>query len=244
MKDLIRKLFVEDNKTCFEIAEMLQLNQDEIIKQIKSMSINKVIKTRKYELIRASALTKEQKQFIFGCLIGNAQLKKRSKKTPYYLTVRDNNKDNILWKKIHLAKFVNVIMTKNHKNGCYYQFDTCCHNELNTIHHIMYDNNKKVITEQLGNYLGVISLSAMINDLAVIQPHQTIKLQTHKYSQQEQEILKRILKINFGINSKICTYVRNNINYYYMSLNKRNTKILFDMINPILNIGKSSTTKC
>lgn len=222
--DLLKHLFIEKNLTSYEIAELTGSTVEEVVSSLKQLNLSKPIKTRKYELINKIPFTNEQKSFIIGCILGNGKLKKHS--SLYYLDIEEKDKKIILWKKKIICDFVNVIDNRNEK----FHFQTCDHNNFKQIYSLMYDNNKKIIKNNLINYVTDLSLAVLFVDSGIVTEQQTCKLQTSKYSLIENEELKKILKINFGINSKICTFTRNNIEYYYISVNKRNTEILLSKI--------------
>ena len=142
-----------------------------------------------------------------------------------------------MWKKIILGNYVNAINEKPDK--CF--FRTAKLNDFVFFYKLMYDNNKKVIKEDLINYLTYFGLATWFSESAIIRKD-NIRFSTFMFSKEENEILQRILKFNFAINSKVCEYKKFDKTYCYLSLNKRNSQILMEKIGKYLN--QSSETTC
>lgn len=228
MKEKIRQLFVEYNKTIFEISELFQISKDNVTNILKEFGFDKFT-DRKYYLLKAKPLTKEQKEFIIGCLLGNGLLKKYGKKSDFYLHIEEVNRNVILWKKLHLPNFVNVINFNNK-----YWFNTLAHNELNSLHKKIYNNNKKTISEELQEYISPLSLAVLFLDKGWVRNEGVLRFKTNNFSLSDHQNLQKILQNNFDIESKICEYVKNNKQYYYLSVNKVNTEKLMKIIDPFI----------
>lgn len=230
MKEKIKNLFVQYNKTPFELAEIFKISQEQVIEILKEFGL-KVFSNRKYYILKAKPFTKHQLEFMVGCILGNGKLKKYGKKSSYFLFVEENNKDILLWKKLQIPNFVNVIESRNDK----WNFKTIAHNELNTLYNRLFLNNKLYISENIASLLTPLSMTVFFLDKGSLQKNQTIKFQTSNYTKSDHENLQNILKVNFDINSKICTFIRNNIEYHYLLLNKRNSEIFMKLISPFIN---------
>lgn len=231
MKEIIKDLFTQSNKSVYEISEIFNLNKDEVKNILREFGFDK-FSDRKYYLIRNSPFLKEQKEFILGCLLGNGKLKKNSKKKPFFLFIKEKNRDIILWKKLNLAKFVNVI----NYDGYHYSFKTSAHNELNSFHKRFFINNKFTITENIVDLLSPLSLSVFYIDRGINIKNSTIRFKTNCFSEDENNILKDIFKSKFNINSKVCEFNVKDNKQYYLSLNKINSDIYMDIINPFKEI--------
>lgn len=228
MKEKIKELFTKYNKTTFEISELFNISKDNVIDNLKEFGFTKFT-DRKYYILKGKPITKEQKEFIFGCLIGNGVLKKYGKRSSFYLHVEEKNKNIILWKKLNIPNFVNVINKAER-----WWFHTIAHNELNTLHKEIYNNNKKFISEELKKYISPISLAVFFLDRGWPQKNGSLRFKTSNYNLSDHENLQKILKINFDIESKICHYIKNNKQYQYLSVNKINTEKLMEIINPFI----------
>lgn len=237
MKEKIKSLFINDKKTPFEISEMLQINEKEVRNILRDFGFNK-ISERKFYLLKAQPFTKLHKEFIYGCLLGNGKLKKAGKKSSHSLHIEEIDKETILWKKQNLAKYVNVI----NNDGYLWSFNTISHDELNIIHKLFYNNNKKVLSDKIVQIISPLSMAVFFIDRGQLQLMQTLKFKTYDYSLEDNKIIQILFKLICGVNSKICTYKRNNKEYYYISVNKRNTLIFMNLIRSYLN--ESSTTRC
>lgn len=225
MKEKIKDLFLNSNKTPFELAEIFRISESEVVEILKEFGL-KIFSNRKYRILRGVPLTKLQSEFIIGCILGNGKLKKYGKRSSYFLFIEEDNKNIILWKKLQIANLVNLINNDGYK----FNFSTIAHNELNTLHNKMFTDNKITISESLSGMISPLSMAVFFVDKGIVSPAQTIKFKTSNYSLLNNENLKKILKINFNINSKVCGFMRNNIQYHYLSLNKRNSEIFMKII--------------
>ena len=145
----------------------------------------------------------------------------------------ESEKPILLWKKKILGNYVNVIVKHNKKDASF--FRTSISNELNVLRKLMYDNNKKIIPKNIANYISPISLAALASDLAWINKTFNIRFQTTRYSYEEHQTLKSLFK-NYGINVKICEGTRGNEKFYFLSLNKRNSLLFYELIKPFYDL--------
>lgn len=226
-KEKLNYLYAYRKLTPFEISEVLETNKDEIIKLLKKYNLYSDLRERKYRLINKVPFTDEQTQFIIGCLLGNGRLVKCGKQG-YQLLIQEKQKKRLYWKKIMLGNFVNVI-----QNGF---FKTAKHHELNNFWKFFYNNNKKVIREELAEKLTEFSLAIWFLDSAIFGK-ENIRFSTYKFSsKEEQDILQKILLEKFRLNCKICEYIKHGKKCYYLSFNRKNSQKLIEIVN--LQLGE------
>ena len=239
---LILDLF-KKKLTPFEISEVLGLDIENVIFSLKESGI-KNPKYRKYEIIRKNQLTDLQIGAAIGCLLGNGNITSTSKGF-YRLTIKEKDKNKIFWKKTLFSNIVNVI---NNENNFYY-FHTANVNNFSYLKKIAYNNTKKIITEELLEKMQHISLVIWIMDKGFMKGP-SLRLSTHNYTLQENELIKKYIKLNFLINCKVCKYIKNEKEYYYISFNKNNTLKLNEILNKYYEdalykrLFFSSTTTC
>lgn len=256
-KDLLIDLYVNKRKTSYEIAEMLQVSRKTICKRLKQFNIDINPKQRKYELLKKVPLNQEQKEMIIGTMLGDAGIFEhgRKNKSCYYTVGHaEKQKDLVYLKKAILANYVNKINCKIGKN-CqdYYYFYTVTLNELSFYRKLFYENNKKIIRDELINYLTPRSLAFWIMDDGSSSKNQNkinIRLHTECFSEEENIKLQSFLKIKFDLRCKVCKFTRNAKEYCYLSFNKENTLKLSLLVEQYFikaleyKIYRSSTTTC
>jgi len=224
-ENLLRQLYIDKKLTAYEIAEVLQVNRTTVVRYLKKYNIDINPKQRKYEIIKKIAFTQEQRDFLIGTLLGDGCVHQKGKSYYLYISHCEKQKDLVLWKKAILGNLVNVVnkIIDKRGNSIMYSFATVVHNNFNFFYKLFYENNKKVIKENLINYLTPLSLAVWIMDDGSLNKNVNLRFHTEGFSETEQKILQNILKIKFDIKSKICKFNRNNKEYYYLSLNKENT---------------------
>jgi len=238
-KDILQDLYLAKRKTSYEIAEMLQVSRHTVIRYLKKYQIDINPKQRKYEIVKKVPLTKIQKEFIVGTLLGDGCIALHGRKNKScYLAIShcEKQKDLLLYKKSILGNLVNNIRKceDKRKNSIMYSFQTVCHNELKRFYNLFYENGKKVIRDELINYLTPRSLAFWIMDDGSSGKGQNkiyIRLHTEGFSEQENIKLQTMLKSGFDIRTKVCKFTRNNKEYCYLSINKENTIKLSKLTN-------------
>jgi hypothetical protein len=236
-KEFLKYMFCEKTLTAFEISEIIKLPHEEVIELLKQYEIDSNPTKKKYRLINKTPLSNEQRQFIVGSLLGKGRLIQSKDTFELLIKCGKEQKDHLLWQKMILGNYVNNFLEE--KDG--YSFRTAKLTELKFFWKLFYDNNRKIIREDIIDLLTNFGLAVWFSDCGIVRKD-NIRFSTYKYSLKEHEVLQRILKVNFGINSKICEYERNGKKSYFLSINKRNSEILMKIIKPF--IDRSSETLC
>lgn len=257
-KDKLKELYIEKRLTTHEVAEIYNVHRKTVSRWLKKYGIDINPKQRKFELIKKIPFNNEQKQIIFGTLLGDGCISPHGRKNKSYRLILghcEKQKEFLLWKKKILGNFVNTIRRQENKqkNSIMYSFTTVTHNEFKFYYNLFYKNNKKIIQEQMIHYLTPLAMAVWVmDDGSRYQVKNTMRISTDSFSKEENELLKHFIKINFNINAKVCEYNRNNNKFYYLSFNVRNSALLSDVIRPYIVDSmsyklcptRSSTTKC
>lgn len=256
-KEILEDLYINKRKTTHEIAEIFDSNRKSVTKLLKKYKIDINPKQRKYELVKKIPFTQQQKEFIVGTLLGDGCIAPHGRKNKSHRLIAVHStkqKELLLWKKSILGNFVNVINTKTDSRG--YEtvnFTTVTHDEFSFYYKLFYENNKKIIKDELINYITPFSLAVWIMDDGTLNNKTNLRLCTEGFSEKENEKLQYMLKVNFDIKSKVCKYKRNDKEYCYLSLNKENTikaskltEVYFidKMRYKLFKTSDSSTTLC
>lgn len=228
-QDILQDLYVNKRKTAYEIAEILQVNRSTVTRYLKKYQIAINPKQRKYELVKKVPFTKEQKEMMIGTLLGDGCIAPHGRKNKSYrllVSHCEKQKDLVLYKKAVLGNLVNNIRRQEDKrqNSVMYSFHTVTHHEFKRIYDLFYENNKKIIRDELINYLTPRSLAFWImDDGSASRNNVSLRLHTEGFTEEENIKLQNMLRAGFNIRSKVCKFTRNDKEYCYLSINKENT---------------------
>lgn len=227
-KDEISKLYVNQNFTVKQLCDIYGVSRKTINKWLYSYNISIRSTQRKYAHLRKIPFTRKQKEFIVGTLLGDAYLSKNN-----VLQIKHSEKqlEYVLWKKDIMSNYVNSVNRRESDLGVCYRWHSITHHEFSRYRDMFYNNNKKIINMDISYYLTPFALAIWVMDDGWRQKS-SIKISSESFTHEEHLLLKDILKINFGLNVKVCTYNRNNKTYNYLSFNKRNSILLTSIIEP------------
>lgn len=235
-REKLIELYCEKHLTTFEIGEIYNVDRTTISNKLKQLQIDTNPSQRKYRILKETPLTKEQKNFIIGSTLGDASIILNASKKFSYFKVAHCEKDYLLWKKEILGNFVNTINKQIDKRGnsIMYGFSTISHKELNFFRNLFYENNKKIIKDELSLYMSPLGLAVWFMDDGSKSNKCNYRFSTEGFTKEENYKLTEILKVNFDLNVKVCEYSRNEKKYYYLFLNKRNATIMTEIIQPYI----------
>jgi len=228
--------------TVFEIAEITGIEHEQVKQTLLEAGQVLPPRDKKYRIIRTVPLNAQQKELITGCLLGRGGLMPHDTGFRFSCGHLEIEKELLLWKKGIMGNLTNALV-KHNKYPAYF-FRTSIHHELNNFKKLFYSNNKKVIPENISNLISPLALAAWTSDVGWINKTFNMRFQTSNYSYEEHLLLKAMLK-TYAINSKICEYVRDDVKYYFISLNKRNALNFYEIIKlhhhwPIRNFAPQS----
>lgn len=259
-KDFLEEMYIKNKLTVKQIGSIYNVDNKTVNGWLKHHNIQAFSDKRKYYHLKARPLTNKQKELVIGAMLGDGFLS-RKKKSSTRLTIQHNEKmlQYLLWKRDIMNNFVNTVRCASEqigkKNAEYWSWVSIRHNELNFYHSLFYENNKKVIRENIAHYLTPFSMAIWFMDNGW-KNHLNLRISSEEFAEKENQILVDAIKLNFDINAKVVEYSRNNKKYYYISFNKRNSLLLTDLIKPyviesmkyklldISDVNRSSTTTC
>ena len=252
-KEILERLYYEEKLTKNQISKFYNIEKNVIDNWFVKHNLKK-IEGRKFYHLKATPFDKSQKEFIIGSLLSrNGTIKKIGKHKSLRLDLDYNRKlsDYFFWAKSVLNNYVNTVNIEDKKSEIILHLHTIHHNELTLYYKLFFDNNKKVIKDDLSIYLKPFGMAVWFMNCGIKINECGYRLSTNHFSKKENELLKQIIKINFGINCKVVEYIKNNKQYYYLSFNKRNSLLLTELIEQYIIdsmkyklIDRSSTTKC
>lgn len=256
-KEKLVELYNEKHLTMFEIAEIYNVDRTTISNKLKEFGIDSNPTQRKYRILKATPISKKQREMIVGSVLGDASIiLSGRKKNPYFKIAHcEKQKEYLMWKKEILGNFVNTVNKVMDKRGnsTMFCFNTISHQGFHSLRELFYDGNKKVIKDEVGLHLSPLGLATwFMDDGSRSGRGNNYRLSTDGFSKDDNYKLKNILKANFDLNVKVLEYTRYDQKYYYLFINKRNainmTKIIrsyiVDCMKYKLMNDCSSTTKC
>lgn len=255
-KETLSELYITKRLTSYEIAEFFNVDRSTVCRWLKFYEIDINPKQRKYELIKKVPFTQEQKEMIVGTLLGDGCISPHGRKNKSYRLMIghcEKQKDLVFWKKAMLGNFVNVVSKREdkRKNSIMYTFNTVVHDEFKFYYNLFYENHQKIIRTELINYVTPLSIAVWFSDDGSINKNVNMRLATDGFTKKENEFLQEMLKTKFGIRCKICTYIRHENEFHFLSFNKVNSELLTELIKPYVIdcmkykiMNRSSTTEC
>lgn len=234
LRDKLIEFYVDKRLTQFEIAKIYNVDRTTIGNRLKEFQIPVNNDNRKYLLLKQIPLSREQKDFLVGTILGDGSivLPNKRKNARFQVGHCEKQKEYLFWKKSIMGNLVNNIRRLEDKRGnsVMYTFNTLSHKELNFYRKLFYENNKKIVREEAGLHLNPLGLATWFMDDGSKSGKCSYRLSTEGFSEEENHILKNILKSNFDLNVKVCGYTRRDKSYFYLFLNKRNTINMTDII--------------
>jgi len=154
-------------------------------------------------------LTEHQKAIIVGCILGDAGLYDNWSKTNYRFQVRQCLKQTayVEWKYQALAPLV-LTPPQYYERTKSMWFRTISHPELTQLHTVFYRDRKKIIPENISDYLAdPITIAVwFMDDGNAIRHNNMLRgyhLNTQSFTQKENERLAEWFKSNYGIKCSI-----------------------------------------
>ena len=117
-KDILQDLYVQKNKTAYEIAEILKVDRSTVVRYLKKYNIDINPKQRKYEIIKKVPLNKEQREMIIGTLLGDGCISPHGRKNKSYRLMIghcEKQKDLVFYKKQSLEILLITFVDKKIK---------------------------------------------------------------------------------------------------------------------------------
>jgi hypothetical protein len=238
--DELKELYIQKRLTTYEIAKIYNVNRTTVSRWLEKSEIEINSKQRKFELIKTIPLNYEQRQLVFGTLLGDGCIAPHGRKNKSYRLLIGHceaQKELVLWKKQILNDYVNLIKRNIDKRGnsIMYSFSTVVHNDFKYFYNLFYENGGKVIKEEMVQYLTPLALAVWImDDGSRYQAKNTMRIATDSFTKSENELLQYFLKTNFDLRAEVRGYIRNHRQFHYLSFNVRNSILLSDIIRPYI----------
>jgi len=220
-KDL-KKLYVDQNKTTYDIAAIYGCTRKTISRLLKQYGIEIKRYKRKYAFYYEQNLNKKQIDLIIGSLLGDGCVAKHhtgingcrfieshSIKQLEYLTWKKDILENFVSNKI---RFIDNSKNKSYGNGISCVFETVLHKDFDQFYNAFYKNKIKKVPSNI--QLSPLSLFVWFCDDGSVFKNGSnsfvASFHTESFDKESIEILRNILKNKFSIK----TFVVNAKNKY------------------------------
>lgn len=216
-----------------------------------------------YQRHHKQKLDKIEKAFIIDSLLGDGhlRLRKKSGERSYpQLMIEQTikHREYIYWLKEQIKEWlfdpmkplkqVRKFSKKTNKTYHSYPFQTICHPVFDEFYESFYKNRKKIINiDFIAKYFTLYSFAIWIMDDGTRSKRgRRIKLCSHNFSRDENDLLRSFLNKNFGLEAHIRKVSGK---YYYLDFSIDSTNFISEMVRELIipemqyKIVPSETTK-
>jgi hypothetical protein len=227
-KETLERELFQNSFRQTEIARKYNCSVDIVNRYIKRHSIIPKYSRKHYKQMRNKNFTQEQLDLVYGTLLGDGCLAKQYINGQYCLMIEHELKQEgyCLHKKEILSNFV-LSHRYNKKNMCEsISFQTIKHPKLTEIRHLLYKNNKKVITREYLKHINPKALAYWFMDDGTCSEQTqnpgayNTYLVTCDYPFEEQVLVVDFLKRKFNLIANIRPFKIKGVKYYRLSFFK------------------------
>lgn len=191
------------------------------------------------DLKKKIKLTKEQKEVVFGKMLGDGHLETQNKGHTYRLKIEHSikQKEYVDWQ---FNLFRNIVLSMpqekikkiNEIHYVNYGFSTLSIGSFRFFASQFYKDNKKKIPKLIHRWLTPLTMAVWFMDDGSIKSdrNKSLILNTQSFSKKDVEKLKNVLEQKFGIKAKLRTQQRKQIGYQLY--------LLSETIDKFINIVK------
>ena len=235
----LKKLYIEEDKTTYEIADIFGCERRTISKRLKKYGIDIKRHKRKYSFYYKQKLNKKQDELIVGSILGDACICRHHEGINSCRFLENHSikqLEYLKWKKNILNNFVSqdIYIYDNSKNNSYgdglgCSLTTVLHKEFIKYREKFYKEDKKKIPEDFE--LSTLSLFTWFCDDGSVHKNGRLSyigaFHTEGYSKEEVEILRNKLFEIFDIDTFV---IKSRKKYFVIRLNGKNYKKLCGII--------------
>lgn len=242
--DDLKKLYTEENKTSYEIADIYNCNRATIIRRLRKIGVSIKKYKRKYSDFYNQKLTEEQKEILYGSILGDGciefhhngtngcrYIETHSEKQLCYLRWKMNKLDNFI--SIKTPYRIDNSTNNSFSNGVSYRFYTVLHSEFSSLRDKFYRSGKK--------FVPLIKLTPLsfamwyYDDGNIDKRGNRISIWTLDLDNNSISNLLKTLKDDLGLQAKTFErkWVRNGVNKKgkIISFDKKNVEKILKILN-------------
>jgi len=222
---ILKKLYSKGRKSIDDIAKILNTPRYAINYWRRKYKIKRLTYFERHPLPK---LTKIQKEYLFGALLGGDRLGKKKEETYPSLRIGHSikQKDYVfwkynIWKNLVLSGVKKVKIRVKDKTYFSHQFFTREHPEFLKFYNFFYKNGKKKISREALNQLTPFSIAIWyMDDGSYIKSRGRALLATNSFSYKEQLIIQKYFKEKWNLPTTIGT---SDSGTHYLRFNTENS---------------------
>jgi len=231
-KKILEKLYLKERKSIDEIGEILGIPRYAVNYWRRKYKIQRLTYFKRHPLPK---LTKIQKEYLFGALLGDDALFRKKEETYPTLKVTHGarQKDYVfwkynIWKDIILSGVKKINVRVKNKEYPTFRFYTREHPAFLYFYNLFYKNGQKRVTMEILNKLTPFSLAVWyMDDGAYIKSRGRARLATNAFSHKEHLMFQRYFRERWGLSVNIKTC---DSGTHYLEFNTENTIKFFKII--------------
>ena len=252
LKSILYNLYYNKNLSLKQIANKLKRGKTSVKKYLKIYKI-RIRKSREGQMLRLQKdgkfggylkdkLTKKQKEFIFGTLLGDGSLYLCGRHKNARLKIEHTRKDRkyVEFKHSIIKNFVtgkimdNVVFNKRVKKHYLTSlFITTTHPEFTKFHKLFYKKSKKIVNKEILEKISPFGLAFWVmDDGCYSKTARNICLYTMGFSYDEHLLIQKWFKAKYKIYPK--TSYHKQSGKYYMRFNTIDSQKLVSIIKPYI----------
>lgn len=246
-RDLLYDLYIRQELSMSKIASIYSVSTMTIRAWlIKNKIYIRPSTVNVYREIKKTKFSEKQKDLIIGSLLGDGSITigKDCKNARFVERHSESQKDYLVWKRNLLKPFtkskLNVTDPSEHvisgvscNTQRNYMFSTISHPHLTEIRNIFYNNNRKIVPENINHMLNDFSFMVWLCDDGCFTYRKNgaiyrLDLHTESFTLEENMFLCRILQDRYNPNFRINSRMYKSGKAYYLCLSGKN--YLFELV--------------
>lgn len=239
-ENVLKDLYLVQMKTDEEIAKILNTSKMTICRNRKKFNI----KTFERWQRNYCEPTEEQKEIIYGSLLGDGSISNGFRKGIRYQSIFEEKhcskqKDYVFWKYLKLKNLC-LSEPKEIKNSLQWRIRTFAHPFFSKLRENIYPREIKTLNETFLNNIGPLGLAVWYMDDGTISKQSNfVKFCTCSFTINEHQILIKWLKNKFSLE----TYMKIYGKYRFLVVEKESRKLLFQILKEyVINSMKYKIT--
>jgi len=240
-KKELKRLYKQEHKSIYKIAKIFGVSGFKVNYWRRKYKIKRLSYFERHPIPQ---LTKTQKEYLFGALLGDDALLKKKEEIYPHLQVNHSakQKDYVswkynIWKELVLSRIKKISIKVKGKIYPTYQFHTRAHPEFLDYYNLFYKNKRKRLLKEILNNLIPFSLAIWyMDDGTYIKSRGRAWLATNSFTYQEHLIIQRYFRGKWNLPTTIGT---SDSGTHYLKFNTENTikflKLIENYIIPCFN---------
>ena len=192
----------------------------------------------------ANNLTQREYNILLGMVLGDAHVRQLKRESRIEVSHSGKQKDYLFWKYENLKRwiiskprFLKVYDKRFDKIYTRWRFRTKSHKVFSSLRKLFYSNNKKIVPQRIEKTLkSPLSLAVwFMDDGGRRNDCYGVFLNTLSFTKAENEVLRKCLKKNFSLDSRI-HWIQDGYRLYILSKEaKRFSKLVYSHIIPSMS---------